>query len=67
MAYLRELYLNGTQVGDSGLEHLKTLTSLQLLSLIGTPVTKAGVETLKKQLPKCEIRWWHSRRAEADK
>jgi hypothetical protein len=41
------LYLDGTQVTDAGLEHLKGLTALQGLSLDGTQVTDAGLEHLK--------------------
>lgn len=39
--------LIGTQVADAGLEHLKGLTSLQVLNLGGSPVTDAGLEHMK--------------------
>ena len=41
------LCLDGTQVTDAGLEHLKGLTRLQSLDLSGTQVTDAGLEHLK--------------------
>ena len=43
------------QVTDAGLEHLKGLTNLTSLSLGNTKMTPAGVEALRKALPKCEI------------
>ena len=39
---------NGTQITDSGLEHLKGLTSIEELSLGRTRVTDAGFEHLKQ-------------------
>ena len=39
--------LDGTQVTDAGLEHLKGLSRLQELYLDGTQVTDAGLEHLK--------------------
>ena len=48
-----ELYFFDTQVTDAGLVHLKGLPNLELLNLIGTQVTAAGVAELKKALPKC--------------
>ena len=42
--------LDGTQVTDAGLEHLKGLTSLQELYLVGTQVTAAGAENLKNAI-----------------
>ncbi len=44
-----------TQVTDAGLVHLKGLTSLETLWLIGTQVTDAGVQDLQKALPNCQI------------
>ncbi len=40
---LQQLNLNGTQVTDAGLEHLKGLTRLQTLFLINTQITDAGL------------------------
>ena len=45
------LELGDTQITDAGLEHLKGLTSLQILGLAGTQVTDAGVKDLEKALP----------------
>jgi hypothetical protein len=40
------VYLNGTQVGDSGLENFKGMSQLDALFLNDTPVTGAGLEHL---------------------
>jgi hypothetical protein len=45
------LTLNDTKVSDTGLEHLKGLTQLQRLDLVGTKVSDAGVRKLQKALP----------------
>jgi hypothetical protein len=42
-----DVELTGTEVTDAGLEHLKGLTTLQMLDLSGTEVTDAGLEHLK--------------------
>jgi len=42
-------------VTDAELVHLKGLTQLQTLYLMGTGVTDAGVNQLKQSLPKCDI------------
>jgi internalin A len=49
------LWLNGTKVTDSGLEHLKGLMRLKELDLSNTNVTDEGVKKLKKALPNCNI------------
>jgi Leucine-rich repeat (LRR) protein len=51
----KDLALNGTQVSDAGLEHLKELTSLRRLDLRFTQVTDVGVNELKKALLNCRI------------
>jgi hypothetical protein len=43
------------QITDAGFDHLKGLTNLTDLYLLGTQVTDAGVAELKKALPNCEI------------
>ncbi len=40
---------------DDGLAHLAGLTSLRVLSLGNTQVTDAGVEALRKKLPKLRV------------
>ena len=54
-AEIIEVFLRGTQITDAGLVHLKGLTKLQTLGLIGTMVTETGVADLKKVLPNCKI------------
>jgi hypothetical protein len=55
MTKLFELQLDGTQVGDAGLEHLTGLTNLRTLSLARTMVTDAAVKKLQLALPNCMI------------
>jgi hypothetical protein len=52
---LRELRLNGTQVTDAGLEHLKGFTELRRLWLYSTRVTDESVRNLQQALPNCKI------------
>ena len=40
-------YYNPLQIGDTGLTHLKPLTSLEYLNLYGTQVTDSGLEQLE--------------------
>ncbi len=47
MGSLAELDLDGTQVTDAGLEHLKGMTILQLLYLNDTQITDVGLGHLK--------------------
>ncbi len=59
---LARLSLAESQVTDVGLAHLKDCTSLISLELKGrkvgsTKVSAAGIEELKKALPKCKIEW----------
>jgi hypothetical protein len=41
------LSLDGTEVTDAGMEHLKGLTQLQWLDIGGTKITDAGLEHIK--------------------
>jgi Leucine-rich repeat (LRR) protein len=59
---LTKLSLAESRVTDAGLAHLKDCTSLKTLELKGrsvgsTNVSAAGIDALKKALPKCEIVW----------
>lgn len=40
---------------DEALKHLAGLSNLKTLDLTGTQVTKDGVATLQKALPKCKV------------
>ena len=51
------LHLNDTKVTDDGLGHLAGQSQLKQLNLLGTAVTKAGIESLSRSLPKCQIQW----------
>jgi serine/threonine protein kinase len=53
---LLTLDLSGTAVTDSGLATLAALRQLEELRLEGTQTTKAGVESLQRELPACLIR-----------
>ena len=46
MKGLKELHLEGTGIGDAGLDHLKTLAELEYLNLYNTKVTDAGLAKL---------------------
>jgi eukaryotic-like serine/threonine-protein kinase len=54
---LRHINLHGTQVNDASLAQLQDCTNLTGLILRKTKVTAAGVDDLKKALPKCEVNW----------
>jgi eukaryotic-like serine/threonine-protein kinase len=54
---LRHINLHGTQVTDSSLAQLKDCTNLTDLILLKTKVTAAGVDDLKRALPKCDANW----------
>jgi hypothetical protein len=55
-ANLKVLRFNGCpQLTDDGLKHLEELRNLGFLSFQVTQVTRAGLESLKQQLPACRI------------
>ena len=56
-----EVDLNGTQVTDAGLVHLKGMTKLKELGLEGTGVTDAGVMHLKGLTTLEELRLYYTR------
>jgi hypothetical protein len=49
------LVLNGTKITDAGLEHVKGMTRLQMLAVVGTQVTDVGMQKLKESLPTLKI------------
>jgi hypothetical protein len=49
------LSLNGTQVTDAGMEHLRGLTQLNFLAIKDTPVTDDGVKKYQQALPNCRV------------
>jgi len=51
-----EVDLNGTQVTDAGLVHLKGMTTLEELRLYYTRITGAGIAELGRALPNCKIK-----------
>ena len=51
-----KLNLNGTDITDVGLVHLKRLTRLKRLFIADTHVTDEGVRRLQEALPKCQIK-----------
>ena len=51
---LNEIYLP-PKITDVGLKELVVLKKLTVLDIIGTRVTKTGVDELQKALPKCKI------------
>jgi hypothetical protein len=55
MSNLRDLTLSGPHITDRGLVHLVGLRNLRHLYLSGTGVSKAGLEELKRSLPKTQI------------
>jgi hypothetical protein len=52
---VRVLSLTSTRVSDAGLARIKKMTNLQTLYLRQSGVTKAGVQDLKRALPKTTI------------
>jgi hypothetical protein len=55
MASLESLNIFGTAVTDAGLQKLAALPQLKRLYVWQSKVTPAGIEELKKKLPKCQI------------
>jgi hypothetical protein len=53
---LEELWLHGCRITDDGLRVLATMEALRDVNLHETPVTAAGVERLRQQLPRCRVR-----------
>ena len=54
---LKELSLQETQITDQGLKQVSRLKSLVWLNLRYTGVSDAAVAAIRKDLPKCEVRF----------
>lgn len=54
---LTYLGLNGSDVADKGLLHLRKLSGLRCLDLRNTSVSAEAVQELRQQLPGCVIAW----------
>jgi hypothetical protein len=52
---VRALGLDNTKITDDGLEHLKQLSNLKIITLSGTQVTDTGVAKLQRALPRLVI------------
>lgn len=52
---LKRLSLAGSQVNDASVKHLAKLSDLEELDVRKTNLTPAGINELKKALPKCHI------------
>lgn len=52
---LRRLQLYGTSVSDNAMDDLAKLTKLEAVFLGRTKVSEAGVQKLRKALPKCRV------------
>ncbi|NND98445.1 MAG: hypothetical protein HKN47_14085 [Pirellulaceae bacterium] len=52
---LDALWLTNTQVSDESVAHLKQLVTAQRIVLSGTPITRNGVNELRRALPACKI------------
>ncbi len=55
--YLEGIDFSGTWLTDAAIEKLKAFTLLKTLDLRRTKITAAGVEELRKALPRCQIQW----------
>jgi hypothetical protein len=48
---LTHLILNGTDITDAGLKHLKALPKIQDVSVRKTAVTREGIQRIKAEVP----------------
>jgi Leucine-rich repeat (LRR) protein len=55
MTGLQKLYLDDSEITNTGLAHLEKLTGLQSLSIDNSNVTDTGLAELRKALPNCHI------------
>ncbi len=51
------LVLSGTQVGDTAVKYLRDLQSLSRLEIYDTQFTPAGVDRLRRDLPRLQVMW----------
>ena len=54
---LVQLDLSATKIDDEGLFKFVRLRNLERLGLLDTPTSEAAIESLRKQMPWCEIDW----------
>ncbi len=54
---VKRLSLAGSSLSDAGIKHLEGLANLTELDLRGTKVSAAGVASLRRALPKCDVKW----------
>lgn len=54
---LVQLDLSATKIDDDGLIKFVRLSNLERLGLIDTPTSEEAIESLRKQMPWCEIDW----------
>jgi internalin A len=52
---LRYLDLSKSNIDDTGLRKLESISTLRVLRLNGTPISSAGVARLRRALPTCEV------------
>ena len=53
--YLNTLNLDGTEITDEALRHLRSMSTLRTLSVLRTDVTEEGIKQLRRALPGCTI------------
>ena len=55
MSAVLQLNLANNRISDAGLEALKEMSGLLDLNLHGTEVTKNGLDSLSRALPRCTV------------
>lgn len=57
MPNLKYLHLDHTKITNRGVGHIAACRKLEIMSLVGTKVTKAGADQLRKELPNLIFSW----------